>query len=136
MHPTRILQLCTLALAVASTTPLGAQIAPAVVAIAPGDTVTVVHQSMFDRGPASSTPGKRLDVQYTTQIPTSDANGRLAQADRAAAFFGPEAIRIGARMLSIGICDTQACVERRHPPSAWYLYERTRDGWRRKAPDR
>jgi hypothetical protein len=33
--------------------------------------------------------------------------------------------------LSIGICDTRECAERRHPPAQWFLYERTNDGWRR-----
>jgi hypothetical protein len=109
---------------------------PQTIEIAPGDSVSIVHQRVFDRGPAVRVPGKRLDVQYTTSIPASDAAGRLAQADRAAAYFGPQAAKAGARRLSIGICDTTACIERRHPPSEWHLYERRHEGWRRVDPDR
>lgn len=109
---------------------------PQATEIAPGDSVTIVHQRVFDRGPAVRVPGKRLDVQYTTTIPSTDAAARLKQADRAAAYFGPHAVKAGARRLSIGICDTKACVERRDPPSEWHLYERVHEGWRRVDPDR
>lgn len=98
--------------------------------LAPGDTVKVfssfVHEGGMGRG-----NGKRLDVIYATRIPASDAESRAAQADRAAQRFGPQAIDIGVRHLSIGICDTQACAQRQHPPAAWFLYERTANGWRR-----
>lgn len=104
------------------------------VELAPGDSVQLVWQRIFERGPALRVALKRLDVGYTTTIPASDASARIAQADRAAEFFGPAAERAGARRLSIGICDTRECAERRHPPSEWHLYERRRDGWRRVDP--
>lgn len=109
---------------------------PRMVELAPGDSITLVHQTVLDRVPAARVPGKRLDVRYTTSIPASDPAARLAQADRAAEHFGSQAVKIGVRRLSIGICDTRACVERRHPPSEWHLYERRHDGWRRVDPDR
>jgi len=109
---------------------------PRVVEIAPGDSIRLVYQTVLDRVPAARMPGKRLDVRYTTSIPASDPAARLAQADRAAKYFGSEAVNAGARRLSIGICDTQDCVERRHPPSEWHLYERRHEGWRRVHPDR
>jgi hypothetical protein len=102
------------------------------VAIAPGDTVQLLSQFVFDRGAAVRTAGRRLDVHYSTRIPASDATTRQEQADRAAEFFGPEAIKIGAKRLAIGICDTRACAENRDPPAAWFQYERTFNGeWRR-----
>ena len=113
--------------------PAGAQ-GPTMVALGPGDSVQLVDQRVFDRGPAMRVPGTRLDVKYTTDIPASDAGARLSQADRAAQHFGAEAERVGAHRLSIGICDTRACVEGRHPPSAWHLYERGARGWRRIDP--
>jgi hypothetical protein len=102
------------------------------VAIAPGDTVQLLSQFVFDRGAAVRTAGRRLDLHYSTRIPASDAATRQEQADRAAQFFGPEAIKIGAKRLAIGICDTRACAENRDPPAAWFQYERTFNGeWRR-----
>jgi hypothetical protein len=97
--------------------------------LAPGDTVRVfssfVHENGVGRGQ------RRLDVIYATRIPADNAESRAAQADRAAQFFGPRAIEVGVRRLSIGICDTQACARREHPPAAWFLYERSAHGWRR-----
>ena len=58
-------------------------------------------------------------------------SSRLAQADRAAQFFGSQAVELGVTRLSIGICDTRACAERRDPPGAWFLYVRTNNGWKR-----
>lgn len=102
------------------------------VVIAPGDTVQLLNQYLFDRGPAQRPAGRRLDFQYATRIPASDAAAREQQADRAAQFFGPEAVNAGARRLAIGICDTRACAENRDPPAAWYEYERSHGGgWRR-----
>ena len=100
------------------------------VVLAPGDTVLVLN-SFVHQGAIGPTAGRRLDIIYATRIPANDAASRIAQADRAAQIFGPRAIEIGARRLSIGICDTQACAQRQHPPAAWYLYERSADGWRR-----
>ena len=108
---------------------------PRLVEIAPGDSIRLVYQTVLDRVPAARVPGKRLDVRYTTSIPSSDPAARLAQADRAAKYFGSEAVSLGARHLAIGICDSRACVERRHPPSEWHLYERRHEGWRRVDPD-
>lgn len=104
--------------------------ADSTVILAPGDTVRVLS-SFIHQGGTSRTDGRRLDVIYATRIPANDAESRLAQADRAARFFGPQAIDIGVRRLSIGICDTQACAERKHPPADWFLYERSAEGWRR-----
>jgi hypothetical protein len=102
------------------------------VAIAPGDTVQLLSQFVFDRGVAVRSAGRRLDLHYSTRIPASDQATRQEQADRAAQFFGPEAIKIGAKRLAIGICDTRACAENRDPPAAWFQYERTFSGeWRR-----
>jgi hypothetical protein len=101
------------------------------VTIAPGETVQLLIRFMNDGGPAMRTPGKRLDLVYSTTIPASDAPGRRAQADRAAQLFGLEAAELGVRHLSIGICDSRACAERKHPPSEWYLYERGPQGWKR-----
>jgi hypothetical protein len=70
-------------------------------------------------------------VLCARRFPATDAAARVAQADRAAQVFGPSAIDAGARSLSIGICDTQACAQRRDPPASWYLYARTAQGWRR-----
>jgi hypothetical protein len=102
------------------------------VVIAPGDTVQLLSQFVFDRGAAVRTAGRRLDLHYSTRIPATDPAARQQQADRAAQFFGPEAINIGAKRLAIGICDTRACAENRDPPAAWFQYERTFNGeWRR-----
>lgn len=102
------------------------------VAIGPGDTVQLLSQFVFDRGPGTRSGGRRLDLHYSTRIPASDPIAREQQADRAAQFFGPEALKIEARRLAIGICDTRACAENRDPPAAWFQYERKFDGqWRR-----
>ena len=102
------------------------------VAIAPGDTVQLLNQFIFDRGPALRQAGKRLDLQYSTRIPAADGSARIEQADRAAQFFGAQAANMGARRIAIGICDTRECAENRNPPAAWYQYERAFDGkWRR-----
>lgn len=98
------------------------------VVLAPGDTVRVFSSAVVDGGLGRS---RRLDVLYATRIPATDTQSRAAQADRAAQLFGPQAIDSGVRRLSIGICDTQACAQRQHPPAAWFLYERTGQGWRR-----
>ena len=98
---------------------------------APGDTVVLLNRTVHEGGPAMRPPGRRLDLQYSTAIPSTDSVARIQQADRAAQFFGPQAIELGVRRLSIGICDTRACAERRDPPGVWYLYERTNNGWKR-----
>ena len=109
----------------------GSQNADTRITLRSGDTVTLLTRFMHDNGPALKPPGRRLDLVYSTLIPPTDSLGRMAQADRAAEFFGPQAIELGVRRLSIGICDTRACVERKDPPASWYLYERTSAGWRR-----
>lgn len=101
------------------------------VELAPGDTVMLLNRVINEGGPMLRPPGRRLDFQYSTAIPAGDSLARIQQADRAAQHFGPAAVEAGARRLSIGICDTQACAERKHPPGTWYLYERTASGWRR-----
>lgn len=95
------------------------------------DTVRMLSRIVSDAAPAALPPGRRLDFVYSTAIPASDKNARAAQADRAAQSLGAEAIEVGARRLSIGICDTRECAQRRHPPAEWYLYERTVSGWKR-----
>lgn len=101
-----------------------------VVAIAAGDSVRLLIKVVND-GAFAKPPGRRLDFIYSSSIPAANPAERRAQADRAADFFGPQAVEIGARRLSIGICDTQACAQRKDPPSEWYLYERTSRGWKR-----
>jgi hypothetical protein len=86
---------------------------------------------VHEGGPAMRPPGRRLELQISSRIPASDSLARMAQADRAAQFFGADAIELGVRRLSIGICDSRACAERRKPPASWYLYERGADGWKR-----
>ena len=101
------------------------------VAIAPGETVHLLNQFVFDRGPAMRRPGKRIDFLYSTTIPAGDEKAREEQADRAAQFFGAQALDMGAHRIAIAICDTRACAENRQPPSAWYQYERFDGKWRR-----
>lgn len=99
-------------------------------AIAAGDTVQLLNRVFIDRAPGAR--GARLDVQYSTRISMSDVAARGEQADRMAQMLGPEAVRRGARKISIGICDTRACAETREPPKQWYLYEPGIGGvWRR-----
>jgi hypothetical protein len=99
-------------------------------AIALGDTVQLLNRLMIDRAPGAR--GPRLDVQYATRIPASNTAARGEQADRLAQIFGAEAGKVGARKVSIGICDTRACAEAREPPRQWYLYERGLGGvWQR-----
>jgi hypothetical protein len=101
------------------------------IGLAPGDTVTLLNRLINDGGPALRPPGRRMDFQISTSIPASDSIARMQQADRVAQHLGPAAVEAGVRRLSVGICDTQACAERKHPPGVWYLYERTSNGWRR-----
>jgi hypothetical protein len=99
-------------------------------AIAPGDTVQLLNRMVIDRAPGAR--GARLDVQYATRIPASNTAARAEQADRIAQIFGAEAAKIGARKVTISICDTRACAETREPPRQWYLYERGIGGvWQR-----
>jgi hypothetical protein len=95
-------------------------------AIASGDTVQLLNRIVIDRAPGAR--GPRLDVQYATRIPASNTSAREEQADRLAQIFGAEAAKIGARKVSLGICDTRACAEAREPPRQWYLYERGMGG--------
>ena len=99
--------------------------------VAPGDTIQLLSRMLLDGGPAMRLPGRRLEFHYATRIPASDSARRIAEADRAAQYFGAAAIDAGVRRLSIGICDTKECAERRHPPAMWFMYERTATGWRR-----
>lgn len=99
--------------------------------IGPGDTVQLLSRLMHEPGPAMSRPGKRLDFVYSTVIPASNGAGRAAQADRAAQSLGAQAIELGVNRLSIGICDTRECAQRKHPPADWFLYQRTNSGWKR-----
>ena len=100
-------------------------------AVAAGDTVQLLNRVLIDRAPGAR--GARLDVQYSTRIPATNMAARGEQADRIAQLFGDEALKAGARALTIGICDTRACAETKEPPRQWYVYERGIGGaWRRK----
>ena len=131
---------CALALLVATSalsaqTPAGGSYpnVDRMLSLSAGDSVRLLSRIVHEGG-MSRVQGRRLDFTYATWIPASDAAERRAQADRAAAYLGPQAVEIGARRLSIGICDTKECAQRKHPPAQWFLYERTADGWRR-TPD-
>ena len=95
------------------------------------DTVQLLSRLVQDVSPMAVPPGKRLDFTYSTTIPAADRRARLAQADRAAQALGVQAVQLGFNRLSVGICDTRACAQRRHPPAEWFLYERTNAGWKR-----
>ena len=99
--------------------------------VAPGDTVQLLSRLMHEPGPAMSRPAKRLDFVYSTVIPAGNREARAAQADKAAQTFGVQAIELGVNRISIGICDTQECAQRKHPPADWFLYQRTNSGWKR-----
>lgn len=100
-------------------------------AVAVGDTVQLLSRMMHEAGPAMSRPGKRLDFVYATTVPASNHAGRAAQADKAAQALGAQAVELGVNRISIGICDTKECAERKHPPADWFLYQRTNTGWKR-----
>lgn len=101
------------------------------VEIASGESVRLLIRYVNDRDAGTVNRGKRLDFVYATSIPKSDAAARQAQADRAAQVLGAQAAELGMHSLSIGICDTDACAQRKAPPSDWYLYTRTNSGWKR-----
>lgn len=92
------------------------------VEIAPGESVHVLNRMLVDRGPGLRSV-RRLDFQYRTSIPASDAAGRAAQAERAAQALGGQAVDAGARTMAISICDSDACGKRQEPPRVWYIYE-------------
>jgi hypothetical protein len=129
---TRMLTRTILALSLAASA-AGAQGYPNVdryVTLAQGDSVRLLIKVVND-GSFSRPPGRRLDFIYRSEIPASNGVERKAQADRAADVLGAQAVEMGVRRLSIGICDTPACAQRKDPPSEWYLYERTSRGWKR-----
>lgn len=102
-------------------------------ALGPGDTVQVLNRIVVDRAPGQR--GSRMDVHYTTRIPASDADARAAQADRVAQIVGADAWKLGARRVTVSICETRACAETREPPKQWWVYERMNGGeWRRSKP--
>lgn len=99
-------------------------------ALADGDTVQLLNRIVVDRAPGMR--GTRLDVHYATRIPASNTEGRAAEADRLAQIVGADAFKIGARRVTISICETRACAETREPPKFWYAYERGMGGvWQR-----
>lgn len=100
-------------------------------AVAQGDTVQLLSRLMHEAGPAMSRPGKRLDFVYSTVIPPTNRGGRAAQADKAAQVLGAQAVELGVARISIGICDTKECAQRKHPPADWFQYQRTSTGWTR-----
>lgn len=93
-----------------------------VMVLAPGDTIQLLNRIVVDRGPGQR--GARLEVQYATRIPAGDTEGRADQADRLAKIIGADASKIGARRITISICDSRACAETREQPRSWYIYER------------
>jgi hypothetical protein len=99
-------------------------------ALADGDTVQVLNRILVDRAPGMR--GTRLDVHYSTRIPAANEEGRAAQADKLAQIVGADAWKIGARRVTISICESRACAETREPPKFWYVYERGMGGvWQR-----
>ena len=100
------------------------------VVLAAGDTVHLLNRILVDRAPGQR--GTRIDIQYSTRIPASDAAARADQADRLVKLMGADAWKIGARRVTLSICDNRACAETREPPKAWYAYERGIGGtWQR-----
>jgi hypothetical protein len=99
--------------------------------LGPGDTVQVLNRIVVDRAPGQR--GARIDVQYSTRIPASNAAARADQADRVAQLVGADASKLGVRRVTVSICDTRACAETREPPKVWYIYERGIGGvWARR----
>ena len=99
-------------------------------ALAPSDTIQLLNRIVVDRAPGQR--GARVDVHFSTQIPASEEERRGEQADRLAQLVGPDAWNMGARRVTISICDTRACAETREPPRQWYVYERGTGGvWQR-----
>lgn len=137
----QLLRTALVAMAAAAFTPAAAQEAvhpgyPNVntaIEIAAGESVHLLNRILVDRGPGLRSV-RRLDFQYRTSIPASDATGRAAQADRAAQVLGAQALEAGARSMAISICDSDACGKRREPPHVWYIYElRAGNVWKRKS---
>ena len=97
-------------------------------ALAPGDTIQVLNRIVVDRAPGQR--GVRMDVHFASR--SSDAAARGDEADRLAQIVGPDAWKLGARRVTIAICDTRPCAETREPPRSWYVYERGPGGvWQR-----
>src|SRR5437773_3425272 len=75
-------------------------------ALGPSESVRILNRIVVDRAPGQR--GARIDVQYSTSIPAENAAGRGEQADRLAQVIGAEAWKMGARSITIAICDTRA----------------------------
>jgi len=126
----RSLSALAVVFAILSAAPVGAQVAvhsgyPNVneaLEIGQGEQVHLLNRVLVDRGPGVRTV-RRMDFQYRTAIAAADAGARAAQAERAAQVLGPVAVDAGARVLSIAICDTEACGRRAEPPRVWYVFE-------------
>jgi hypothetical protein len=102
--------------------------------VAPGDTIHVLDFSIGSVGHDVVRPGTWYEIHYVSRIAASDSLARHAEADRAAAFFGPRALQAGFRGFSIGLCDSLACAEKRESAKVWYFYKRGEDEvWRRAA---
>jgi hypothetical protein len=100
------------------------------VVLGAGDTVRLLNRILVDRAPGQR--GTRMDIQYSTRIPAGDSAARAEQADRLVRIVGIDAWKIGARRVTLSICDTRACAETREPPRTWYAYERGIGGtWQR-----
>jgi len=98
------------------------------VALGPGDTIQLLNRIVVDRAPGQR--GVRMDVHFSSR--STDASARGDEADRLAQIVGPDAWKLGARRVTIAICDTRPCAETREPPRDWYVYERGPGGvWQR-----
>jgi hypothetical protein len=96
--------------------------------LAPGDTIQLLNRIIVDRAPGQR--GVRMDVHFASR--SHDASARGAEADRLAQIVGPDAWKLGARRVTISICDTRSCAETREPPRDWSIYERGPGGvWQR-----
>jgi len=98
------------------------------VALAPGDTIQLLNRIVVDRAPGQR--GMRMDVHFSSR--STDAAARADQAERLAQIVGPDAWKLGARRVTIAICDTRPCAETREQPKDWYVFERGPGGvWQR-----
>jgi len=71
-----------------------------------------------------------MDVHFASR--SSDATARAGEAERLAQIVGPDAWKLGARRVTIAICDTRPCAETREQPKDWYVFERGPGGvWQR-----
>lgn len=112
------------------------------VVIARGDTVRVLGWSVGDmilRAGARSAiveprSVRRVDIWYQSRVAVEDTTTRRKEADRAAAFFGPAAIRLDATRIMITVCSAPLCIETIDRPKVWYDYQLVDGAWNRRPP--